>query len=60
MAVDGPIVTFRIDRKLLGDPDVVYLRVYSAALDDSLYTEQTDQYPRSDDPVATYTLVKAD
>ena len=58
VAVDGPAVTYRLDRKLLGDPTELYFRVYSAALHGSLYTEQTDFYPGEDEPPALYTLSK--
>ncbi len=53
---EGPAVTFRVDRKLLGDPAELYFRVYSAALHGTLYTEQTDHYPEEDEPPARYAL----
>ena len=56
VATDGPIVTFRLDRKLLGDPVDLWLRVYSAVLQDSLYTEQVDHYPDEGEPALAYRL----
>jgi hypothetical protein len=56
VAVDGPTVTFRLDRKLLGEPTDLYFRVYAAAMHGTLYTEDTDQYPEEDEPPAHYTL----
>jgi len=53
---DGPVVTFSLDRKLLGDPSELWFRVYSATLRGSLYTEETDVYPADDEPAAHYTL----
>lgn len=51
---DGPVITFRVDRKLLGDPSELWFRVYSATLEGSLYTEQTDVYPAADEAPALY------
>lgn len=56
VAVDGPTVTFRLDRKLLGDPPDLWFRVYSAALHDSLYTEEVDHFPDECGPPALYRL----
>ena len=47
-------IAFRVDRKLLGDPDELYFRIYSAALEETLYTEQIDLYPEDGEPPAVY------
>lgn len=56
IALDGATVSFSLDRKLLGDPDELYFRVYSGYLQGSLYTEQVDHYPAEDEPPARYLL----
>ncbi len=56
VAVDGRTVTFRLDRKLLGEPTELYFRVYAAAMHGSLYTDETDQFPGEDESPAHYTL----
>ena len=56
VATDGPAVVFRVDRKLLGDPTDLWLRVYSAALHGSLYTERVDHYPEEHEPPIAYQL----
>jgi hypothetical protein len=56
IALDGGAITFSVDRKLLGDPAELDFRVYSAALEGSLYTEETDHYPDEGEPPAHYAL----
>ena len=60
VAVDGPAVVFRVDRKLLGDPTDLWLRVYSGALHGTLYTDQVDHHPEEAERPVHYQLSRAE
>jgi hypothetical protein len=58
VAVDGPTVTFRVDRKLLGDPVDLYFRVHSTALQNEPAGDEVDLYPEEGEPAASFRLRK--
>lgn len=56
VAVDGPTVTWVLDRKLIGDPEVLAFGVLAGVERDDATEEEYDVFPDEGEPLAVYTF----
>jgi hypothetical protein len=56
VAVEGPTVTWNLDRKLIGDPDELAFGVIAGVERDDATEEEYDVFPDEDEPLALYTF----
>jgi hypothetical protein len=56
VAVEGPTVTWNVDRKLIGDPDVLAFGVIAGVERDDATEEEYDVFPDEGEPLALYTF----
>jgi hypothetical protein len=56
VAVEGPTVTWNLDRKLIGDPDVLAFGVIAGVERDDATEEEYDVFPDEGEPLALYTF----
>jgi hypothetical protein len=56
VAVEGPTVTWNLDRKLIGDPDVLAFGVIAGVERDDATEEGYDVFPDEGEPFALYTF----
>ena len=54
VAVEGPTVTWNLDRKLIGDPDGLALGVIAGVERDAATEEEYDVFPDEGEPLALY------
>lgn len=54
--VDGPVITFSVDRKLLDDLTDLHFRVFAITLRNEFAGDEIDHYPEEGEPPAVYTL----
>jgi len=60
LAVDGPMVTWRVDRKLIGDPEAVAIQVLAGVERADATEEEYDIFPAEGEPHAMYVLSETD
>jgi hypothetical protein len=56
VAVEGPTVTWNLDRKLIGDPDALAFGVITGVERDDATEEGYDVFPDEGEPLALYTF----
>lgn len=56
VAVEGPTVTWNLDRKLIGDPEVLAFGVIAGVERDDATEEEYDVFPDEGEPLALYTF----